>query len=125
MVRKSWIVVIPLRSDSAHLLVGSPAEALRVRVHHPHVEGQLLEQPFRHHVMGMVVRVHEPGDDQLAGCLKNLDPIVGHDVRGNALNDLAADQNIGGRRLMDVAVMVVDPTTTNEVARNPSLFRHA
>ena len=108
----------------AHLLVGSPTEALRIRVHHPDVEGQFFEQPLRHHVMRMVVCVHEPRNDELAGGVEDFDAGLRRNMRRDTFDDCAMDQDVGDRRLVDVAVVVIDPGATNEVARGRGLSRH-
>ena len=45
-------------------------------------------------------------------------------VRPDALDPLAADQDIGLRRLMDVAVMLVDATAADQNARGLSSAGH-
>ena len=76
-----------------------------------------LASMIRHHVMGMIVRVHEPWDDKLAGGVENFDPIVSRNLRCDPFDDPTVDQKIGGCRLMDVAVMVVNPSAADQVAR--------
>jgi len=61
----------------------------------------------------MIVRVDEPRDHELAGGLDDLDPVVGRDVRRDPLDDGAADQEVGGCGLVDVAVVVVDPSAAD------------
>jgi hypothetical protein len=60
----------------------------------------------------------------LPAAIENFDPIVGRDLWLDPVNDPAADQKIGGCGLMDVAVMVVNSSAADQVARGMGVFRH-
>jgi hypothetical protein len=70
------------------------------------------------------VRIYESWHDELAGGIENFDPIVGCNPWPDPVDDPAADQKIGGCGLMDVAVMVVNSSAADQVARGMGVFRH-
>ena len=90
----------------------------------PDVEGHFLEQALRHHVMRMVMGVHEARHDELARGIDDFDAGVSRQVWPDPLDPLAADQDIGLSRLMDVAIMVVDATAADQNARDLSGAGH-
>ena len=45
--------------------------------------------------MRMIVRVHEPWDHELAGCVENFDANVGRNLRSDPFDDPTVDQKIG------------------------------
>ncbi len=72
----------------------------------------------------MVMRVDEPRDDELARGVEKFDPIVGLDTLCDALDGPAADQKIGGLRLVYVAVVVIDAAPADQIARGSGVSGH-
>src|SRR5215208_4812097 len=66
----------------------------------------------------MVVRVHQSRHDQLSCGVDNLDTGFSWQVRADAFYPLAADQDIGLTRLVDVAIVVVDASAADQNARD-------
>ncbi len=94
----------------------SPAEAPGIGVQHPDVEGHFFKKTLRHHVMRMIVSVHEPWDDELAGGGENFDPVFGCNFWGDPFDSPTVDQKIGSCGLMDVPIMVINPSAADQVA---------
>ena len=98
-----------------------------IGVQRPDVEGHLLEQALRQHVMGVIVRVHHAGDDELAPGVDHLDAGLRRNRGRDALDRFAIDQKVGDRRLMHVAIVIVDAPAADQVTRlchftHPALF---
>ena len=64
--------------------------------------------------MGMVVRVDQAGHHQPPGCIDHLVLAVAREVRSDRDDIAALDQDVGNRRVVDVALMVVDLSTPNQ-----------
>ena len=89
-----------------HLLLAAVG-AHRQRVEQPHFQRQLLEQAAAERVVGMVVRVDQAGDDELAARIDHL-CVVGREIGADRDDVAVLDQDVGDLRLVDVAVVVVD-----------------
>jgi hypothetical protein len=79
-------------------------------------ERHLLEHAFQHGVVRMVMRVDEAGHDQLAAGLDDFDARPRRDVGRNALDLAVVDEQVRDRGLVDVAVVVVDPSAADQKA---------
>ncbi len=97
----------------AHLLLAAVLPH-RQRVEQPEFERQLLEQTAAQGVVGVIVRIDEPGHDQLARRVDDLMRPVGSQVRADRDDIAAVDQDVGDRRPVDVAVVVVDLSASHQ-----------
>jgi hypothetical protein len=107
----------------------------------PDVERHVLEQAFGQHVIRMVVGIDEAWDDELAARFDYLRFVQNRRTPHNLFfqrrilvgrrhrNDArASDEDIAQRRVVDVAVVVVDAPAANEERRvgrcGDSRFNH-
>jgi hypothetical protein len=70
--------------------------------------------------MGMIVRIDEPGHDQPSGCIDDFVHAVGGKIGADRMYFVIFDQDVGERRLMDVALVVVNLAASDQ----RSLRRH-
>jgi hypothetical protein len=97
-----------------------------LRVQRPDVEGHVLKKAFGQHVIGMVMRVDEPGNDELPARFNHprfvRDRGVAHDFllelaiivrRGHGDDSRASDKDVAHRGIVDVSIMVIDTAATN------------
>ena len=64
----------------------------------------------------MVVGVDESRRDQFAGGIYDFDAGFCWQIRSDALDPFAADQDVGLRRLVDVAIVIVDAAAADQNA---------
>jgi hypothetical protein len=62
----------------------------------------------------MIVRIDKPGHDQPSGCIDDLVHDVGCKIGTNRKYFVVFDQDISDRRLMDIALMVVDLAASDQ-----------
>src|SRR5262249_49735120 len=111
----SWTVVMPhrrhssaptkVRARTSSLLRSAP---MGQGVEQPYFQWQLLEQPATQHIMRMIMRIDESGHDQSSRGIDDFVHVVGCKIGADRKDLVVFDQNIGDRRLMDIAFMVVD-----------------
>jgi hypothetical protein len=84
----------------------------------PDIEGHILKQALRQHVIGMIMGVDEAGDDELAA---RLDRFGGDTFRFHVLarrrhrgDARTHDQDVADRRIVDIAIMVVDACAADQ-----------
>ena len=97
----------PDQGAGAHLVLAAVG-AHRQRVKQPHFERQLLEQPAAQRVVRVVMRIDQAGHHQPAGCVDRFVHALAGEIGTDRGDRVAFDQDIGERRLMDVAFMVID-----------------
>src|SRR5262249_27411897 len=101
------------QSACAHFVLAAVGSH-RQGVEQPYFQRQLLEQAAAQHIVRMIVRIDEPGHDQPSGCI---DDFV-HGVGGKSGTDrkylVVFDQDVGERRLMDIALVVVDLAASDQ-----------
>ncbi len=90
----------------AHLLLAA-VRPHRHRVEEPHLERQLFEHAAAERVVRMVVRVDEPGDDEAPGRVDHV-RAVRREIAADRDDVAALDQDVGVRRPVHVAVVVID-----------------
>src|SRR5262245_5349108 len=64
--------------------------------------------------MRMIVRIDEPGHDQPSGCIDHFVHGIGCKIGTNRNYLVVFDQGIGDRRLMDIAVVVIYLTASDQ-----------
>jgi hypothetical protein len=107
------------QSACAHFVLAAVGSH-RQGVEQPHFQRQLLEQAAAQHIMRMIVRIDEPGHDQPSGCIDDFMRAVGGKIGADRKDLVVFDQDVGERRLMDVALVVVDLAAPDQ----RSLRRH-
>ena len=60
------------------------------------------------------MRIDEPGHDQAPGCINDFVHDVGCKIGANRKYFVVFDQNIGDRRLMDIALMVINLAASDQ-----------
>ena len=68
--------------------------------------------------------VDKTGSEELAGGVDDLDSVGRGNVRCNALDDLAGDENVGTGGLVHVAIMIVDASATDQIPLRVSVYDH-
>src|SRR5262249_38860467 len=107
------------QSACAHFVLAAVGSH-RQGVEQPHFQRQLLEQAAAQHIMRMIVRIDEPGHDQPSGCIDDFVRAVGKKIGADRMYLVVFDQDVGDRRLMDVALVVVNLAASDQ----RSLRRH-
>ena len=118
----SWIVVMPgpqaFRSAQqrarAHLRDGALRISGRQGVEQPQLQRQGLETALQQYVVRVVMRVDETRHDELARGFDR--PVGGSQVGSDPGDPVTLDQDVGDRRKVSVALVVVDPAAPDQDA---------